>query len=150
MPYYVLSCLYTTTGMPVRINNPDDFVYDSVIDGVSGLKLLRVFSMPLKVSTVCTARTVHLLRVIRGVLTVLLTHCLSAYIFISLYLSDLYSHFYCHFYSHSFSQDLVSGRVFGVINFINKYENDIFTGGDEMIIRIFARQVLTLTVQYDR
>ena len=80
--YHVLSCLYTTTGMPVRINNPDDFVYDSVIDGVSGLKLLRVFSMPLKVSTVCTARTVHLLLVIRRS-----THCLTYSLSLCLYLS---------------------------------------------------------------
>ena len=75
--------------MPVRINNPDDFVYDSVIDGVSGLKLLRVFSMPLKVSTVCTARTVHLLLVIRRsthCLTYSLSLCLYLYISLSLWL----------------------------------------------------------------
>jgi hypothetical protein len=32
-------------------------------------------------------------------------------------------------------------HIVGVMNFINKFENDIFTGGDEMIIKIFARQV---------
>jgi hypothetical protein len=30
------------------------------------------------------------------------------------------------------------------MNFINKYENDIFTNGDEIFIKIFARQVETI------
>ena len=45
------SFISVRSGLPVRINNPDDFLYDNFIDGVSGLKLLRVFSMPLKVGT---------------------------------------------------------------------------------------------------
>ena len=37
--------------------------------------------------------------------------------------------------------DRVTGRVFGAINLINKRENDIFTNGDEIFIRIFAIQL---------
>ena len=75
-------------GLPIRLNNLDEFAYDPNIDGVFGMKVLRVFSMPLK--------------------------------------------------------DRVTGNVFGAINFINKQENDIFTSGDELFIKIFAGQVETV------
>jgi hypothetical protein len=33
-------------------------------------------------------------------------------------------------------KDRLSGNVFGVVNFINKCENDIFTTGDELLIKV--------------
>ena len=45
----------------------------------------------------------------------------------------------------SFSfKDLVTGQTFGAITLINKHEFDIFTGGDEVVLSIFVRQVSTL------
>jgi hypothetical protein len=42
------------------------------------------------------------------------------------------------------SKDLVTGQTFGAITLINKHEFDIFTGGDEVVLSIFVRQVSTL------
>lgn len=41
-------------------------------------------------------------------------------------------------------KDLVTGQTFGAITLINKHEFDIFTGGDEVVLSIFVRQVSTL------
>lgn len=40
-----------------------------------------------------------------------------------------------------YSKDLVTGQTFGAITLINKHEFDIFTGGDEVVLSIFVRQV---------